>query len=121
VTILFVGPLALTLISWSCSWMIGTARTAVQRFGWMLSAAILAPGSAAYAAATGQWPYVAANLVFAVIAVRGYRNIRNTLERSTRDAAVECNGCSDCIGCDAADPGCSAVQQQCSTEQAGAE
>jgi len=129
VNLLIVGPLALTLISWSCSWMIGTARTAVQRFGWMLSAAILAPASAAYAAATGQWPYVAANLAFAVIAVRGYRNIRNALERSGKGAAVECNGCSDCSGYDAADPGCSAVQQcrvcgaavECSTEQAGAE
>jgi hypothetical protein len=98
VNILFVGPLALTLISWSCSWMIGTARTAVQRFGWMLSAAILAPASAAYAAATGQWPYVAANLVFAVIAVRGYLGIRNALERSTSNTAaapvLRCNGCT---------------------------
>lgn len=128
--ILFVGPLALTLISWSCSWMIGTSRSAVQRFGWAVSAALLAPCSAVYAALTGQWPYVIANVVFAVIAVRGYRNIRNALERTSLDAAVECSGCSTCIGCDAADPGCSAVQQQCrvcgaavecSTEQAGAE
>jgi hypothetical protein len=75
-SLLIFGPGALTLVSWAHAWLTSSTEARLRMIGWILGAAVLAPASMAYAAATGQYPYILANAIFIVIAARGIRSTR---------------------------------------------
>ena len=94
-----IGPAALTLLSLVHTWLTGSAqRPVAQRCGWLLGAALLAPCSALYNAATAQWPFVLAQLVFGAAALRGYRRAAQRLPAAPAAPEPLHDGCCALCG-----------------------